>query len=122
MAEELGVSRSTLSRWMNDRGAAPRPIFVKQWAMRCGVSYDWLATGATVAEDDDNGPDGEGLPRLDSNQQPAGYGELQVKPATVHQLQWVAERRRGQRTSPSDRRRRVLQPAAEHTAEAVTAA
>ena len=41
IAEELGVARSTVSRWMHDKGPV-RPVFVKAWAMRCGVSYDWL--------------------------------------------------------------------------------
>ena len=45
MADELGASRSTLSRWMNDRGTPPKAAFVKQWALRTGVPYTWLATG-----------------------------------------------------------------------------
>lgn len=46
MAAELGVSRSTVSRWMNDRGASPRSIYVRQWARKCGVSLGWVETGA----------------------------------------------------------------------------
>ena len=42
MAGELEVSRATLSRWMNDHGAPPRAIYLRQWALRCGVSYAWL--------------------------------------------------------------------------------
>jgi transcriptional regulator with XRE-family HTH domain len=42
MAEELGVSRSTVSRWLNEHGAPPRVAFLKQWALRTGVAYDWL--------------------------------------------------------------------------------
>lgn len=42
MAHELGVSRSTISRWMNDRGTPPREIYVKRWAVVCGVPSDWL--------------------------------------------------------------------------------
>lgn len=45
MAEELGVVRATISRWMHDRGGPPRPIYLKQWALRTGVPYDWLSTG-----------------------------------------------------------------------------
>lgn len=44
MSDELGVSRSTVSRWINDKGPV-RPIYLKQWALRCGVPYEWLATG-----------------------------------------------------------------------------
>ena len=45
MAAELEVSRGTLSRWLNDRGARPRAIYLRQWALRCGVSYRWLLNG-----------------------------------------------------------------------------
>jgi transcriptional regulator with XRE-family HTH domain len=43
IAEELGVSRSTVSRWINDRGAPPRAAYLKMWALRTGVPYEWLA-------------------------------------------------------------------------------
>lgn len=52
MADELGVSRSTVSRWVNDKGPV-RPIYLKQWALRCGVPFEWLQTGAV-------GPAGQG--------------------------------------------------------------
>lgn len=45
MADELGVHRATVSRWMNERGAPPKTAYIKQWAIRCGVDYEWLATG-----------------------------------------------------------------------------
>ena len=66
MADELGMARNSLSRWLGDR-AVPRAIFLKAWALRTGVPYQWLATGETG---DDPGGSGE-LPRLDSNQQPS---------------------------------------------------
>src|SRR5258708_37846190 len=59
MAEELGVSRSTVSRWMNDRGAPPRVGYVKLWAMRCGVSLEWVL--AWPAERRELTPVGGGL-------------------------------------------------------------
>lgn len=43
MAEELGVHRGTVSRWLNDRGAPPRAAYVKMWALRTGVDYRWLS-------------------------------------------------------------------------------
>jgi transcriptional regulator with XRE-family HTH domain len=58
MADELGIHRTTVSRWTHDRGR-PTKGYLKLWALRCGVPYEWLVSG-------------EGLPRLDSNQQPAG--------------------------------------------------
>jgi len=42
MADELGVTRGTVSRWCNDVGRAPRAAYVKQWALKCGVPYLWL--------------------------------------------------------------------------------
>lgn len=43
MAAELGVGRSTVSRWLNDHGGPPRIGYLKLWAMRCGVPLEWLA-------------------------------------------------------------------------------
>jgi transcriptional regulator with XRE-family HTH domain len=42
MADELGVTRSTVSRWMNDRGGPPRLIYVRQWALLTGVPASWV--------------------------------------------------------------------------------
>jgi transcriptional regulator with XRE-family HTH domain len=50
MADELGVSRQTVARWMNIDGVPIRPAFLKQWALRCGVDYSWLATGVPSDE------------------------------------------------------------------------
>ena len=51
IAGELGVSRSSVSRWLNDR-AQPRTAYLKVWALRCGVPYTWLRYG-TVPPDKD---------------------------------------------------------------------
>lgn len=45
MGQELGVTRTTISRWVNDHGAPPRAIYVRQWALRTGVPYSWLQKG-----------------------------------------------------------------------------
>jgi transcriptional regulator with XRE-family HTH domain len=42
MAQEIGVSRSTASRWINDHGAEPRIGYLKLWALRTGVPLSWL--------------------------------------------------------------------------------
>jgi transcriptional regulator with XRE-family HTH domain len=55
MADDLGVSRATLSRWMNGRSAAPRRIYLRQWALHCGVSFEWLCHGDNLP----CGPEGE---------------------------------------------------------------
>jgi transcriptional regulator with XRE-family HTH domain len=44
LAEELGVSRSTISRWMHDGGPV-RAIYLKTIALRTGVPYEWLRDG-----------------------------------------------------------------------------
>ena len=36
IADELGYSRSSVSRWVNDKGPV-RPMILKEWALRCGV-------------------------------------------------------------------------------------
>lgn len=43
IADEMGVSRATISRWINDKGAPPRTIYLKEWALRTGVPLGWLA-------------------------------------------------------------------------------
>lgn len=56
IADEIGVSRSTVSRWINDNGTPPRAGFVKLWAMRCGVPYEWLVSGdVPTTHPDDHG-------------------------------------------------------------------
>ena len=51
IADELGVTRTTVSRWANDRGTPPRRVYVKEWAARCGVPFEWLEKG-DAAEDE----------------------------------------------------------------------
>lgn len=43
MGEDMGVSRSTMSRWLNDRGAPPKQPYLRLWALRTGVPFAWLA-------------------------------------------------------------------------------
>ena len=59
MSYELGVARSTVSRWCNDK-AHPTRGYLKLWAQRTRVPLNWLTQGDS------------GLPRVDSNHQPAG--------------------------------------------------
>jgi transcriptional regulator with XRE-family HTH domain len=44
MANYLGVSRGSVSNWINGR-IDPDRRTLRLWALRCGVSYDWLVTG-----------------------------------------------------------------------------
>jgi transcriptional regulator with XRE-family HTH domain len=48
MADELGVSRGTISRWCNDHGEPSRG-YLKLWSLRTGVDHDWLVSGDRVA-------------------------------------------------------------------------
>lgn len=41
MADELGIARSTVSRWCNDKGR-PTKGYLKLWALRTGVPLSWL--------------------------------------------------------------------------------
>ena len=43
MAHHLDVSRSTVSRWLHDRGAPPKRLYVRAWADLCHVDPEWLA-------------------------------------------------------------------------------
>lgn len=49
MAAELGVSRSTVSRWINEHGGPPRLVYLKEWAARTGVPLEWLREGQVQA-------------------------------------------------------------------------
>ena len=44
MAAELGVSRASVSRWLNEH-AVPRVGYLKLWALRTGVPLEWLVSG-----------------------------------------------------------------------------
>jgi transcriptional regulator with XRE-family HTH domain len=68
MADELGMARNSLSRWLNDHGTPPRSVFLKQWALRTGVDYKWLTTG----EEPTSPTGGIGQPEDPSSAQPAG--------------------------------------------------
>lgn len=71
MADYLGVTRTTVSNWINGH-ITPSKQTQRLWAMRTGVSYDWLVTGESPHQLDADEGFAE-LPRLDSNQKPAGY-------------------------------------------------
>jgi transcriptional regulator with XRE-family HTH domain len=46
MADYLGVSRTSVSNWINGR-VAPSVQTLRLWALRCGVPYPWLLGGDT---------------------------------------------------------------------------
>ena len=61
MADYLGVSRNTVSTWINGR-ITPSLQSRRLWAMRTGVPLEWLETGTD--------PDDPSCPRQDSNLRP----------------------------------------------------
>lgn len=56
MADYLDVSRNTVSAWINGR-TPPGVQSVRLWALRTGVPYEWLRTGAS--DDDPHGGPGD---------------------------------------------------------------
>lgn len=54
MAEYLGVSRNTVSTWINGR-ITPSQQTMRLWAIRTGVPYEWLRDGE---QQNSPGPDG----------------------------------------------------------------
>ena len=60
MAEYLGVSRNTVSTWINGR-ITPSVQTQRLWAIRTGVPLAWLQTGVLAPRDPDD--DGGGAVR-----------------------------------------------------------
>jgi transcriptional regulator with XRE-family HTH domain len=44
MADYLDVSRTTASRWLGGH-ITPSTQTLRLWALRCGVTYEWLVSG-----------------------------------------------------------------------------
>ena len=64
MANQLGVSRTTLSRWMADKGERPKRAYLSQWSLSTGVPYEWIDSGKAP-------PDGGGdAPRVKPSHRP----------------------------------------------------
>lgn len=45
MAYELGIHRTSIGRWINETSNRPRKAYLKQWALRTGVDFEWLVNG-----------------------------------------------------------------------------
>ena len=59
MAAELGVSRVSVWGWLHGR-QKPRPVILKLWAIRTGVSYEWLVRDDPKMRRDQAGTDTSG--------------------------------------------------------------
>jgi transcriptional regulator with XRE-family HTH domain len=44
IADYLGVSRTTAGNWINGH-ISPSTQTLRLWALRCGVTYEWLVSG-----------------------------------------------------------------------------
>lgn len=49
MADYLGVRREAVSTWINGR-ITPKRGMVRLWAIRTGVSLEWLETGCAIRD------------------------------------------------------------------------
>ena len=47
MADYLGVSRTSVSSWINGRIRPSTPV-LRLWAMRCDVPFEWLRDGTDI--------------------------------------------------------------------------
>ena len=73
MATALGVSRNTVSNWVNGRTEPQRRTDLITWSLRTGVPIEWIETGELKNPPRPSGPggsDGECATR-DSNPQPS---------------------------------------------------
>lgn len=54
MADELGLSRNSVSHYLSGRKAPKRSVLVT-WALRCGVPVTWIETGDMPSRAPDGG-------------------------------------------------------------------
>jgi len=55
LADLIGVSRNTIGNYEGGDTTHMRKIVLKQWALACGVSLDWIMTGESPHETPPNG-------------------------------------------------------------------
>jgi transcriptional regulator with XRE-family HTH domain len=67
-ADQLGVNRNTVNNYELAK-TKPQVVVLRAWAAAAGVDYDWLVEGTEF----ETRPPGRGLPRRDSNLEPAAY-------------------------------------------------
>lgn len=76
-AERMGVSPKTINNAESGKHGV-RQIVLNQWSLLTGVPLMWLQTGE-APEPTNGGPEGETLPWIDSNDQPADDSFAQVR-------------------------------------------
>ncbi len=70
IADYFGVSRNTVSSWINGR-VVPTVQTMRLWSLKTGVDYDWLKTGKAPHPEEDEGPKNGLCAIRDSNPEPA---------------------------------------------------
>ena len=63
MADYLGVSRNTISAYVNGRGT-PKRAYLLLWALRTGVDREWLETGRTRRDSNPKPSDWESIAQV----------------------------------------------------------
>lgn len=73
LADRIDVSRATVSNYETGATTHLKKLVLRQWALACGVDYDWLMTGDPGKDQSggDKTPSSEWAPR-DSNPEPTG--------------------------------------------------
>jgi transcriptional regulator with XRE-family HTH domain len=78
LADLIGIGRSSIGNYERGEQTPKRPVLLA-WSVVTGVPLKWIETGKTPPGPNDpdggipNDDTGTALPRLDSNQEPAGY-------------------------------------------------
>ncbi len=70
IATYFGVSRNTISSWINGR-VEPSVQAMRLWAIKTGVDYEWLKTGEAPHPEEDEGLADVVCAIRDSNPEPA---------------------------------------------------
>ena len=71
LADRIDVARTTIGNYERGDISKPKRLVVRQWALACGVDFEWLWTGIPSTEDGPN-PEVAGLPNITDRGLPTG--------------------------------------------------
>lgn len=77
LGKEFVITRSSVSQWESD-DTEPTPSKLRAIAMRCGVSYEWLATGKGTMTKIEGNPKLDRITQILSELDPAAIDALEV--------------------------------------------
>lgn len=72
LADRIEVSRTTISNYETGHVTHLRPIVLRQWALACGVPFEWLRDGDAGDRPPRGGAEADEWVARDSNPEPAG--------------------------------------------------